>query len=548
MSLSAKEEQRLIDQAVDEHLAAIVILKRQRNRFAPVSRLPPEILSWILSCVKLALQDYSYHKLTVWIRVTHVSTHWRSVALNSPTLWNDPPLENGKWLPAMLERSKTVGLRISTDLSTQVSREGLETILRQHGSRIRHLAVIFDSVAYSRGILENLVSAPQLEVLSLCASPEFTNREDICIPKTVLNNLDNLRQLTLSSCNAHWHCFCLSNVTHLTIHDIACTARPTWTQFMDALAKMSKLESLDLESILDPATNFTVEAPSGYTHLLHLKSLMMESPTTEVELFFRHVTFSSSTEVYVKEISRSRSISDVSAVVSSIAQHFSGRDFLTLSLRKLGLCEVDFLRFQLLPGDSERSNDTYVNTRGKGLILEFVINRGEDATVNEIIPEFFKNGLPLDKIIYAKIASMHILNSDTLADTIGSLPALSRFRVEQETSATFINALYPRSNALDTEYFPLYFRNLVSISLSVTFERKSKSTGRDEFDVDLELLEDCLIQRYECGAEIKRLTLDDCYCLDESGVRELEKIVVDVVWDRIVQGFEEEEESEVDKK
>ena len=470
--------------------------------------------------------------------------------MNSPMLWNDPPPENSKWLAATLERSKTVGLHVDTNLSTSVSlkKAGLKTILHQHGSRIQYLE-LRDITYESRRVLENLVSAPQLEVLSLRASEAYVNWADICIPKTVLNNSDNLRQLTLSGCNAQWHCFSLSNITHLTIHDIAYTARPTWTQFMDALAKMSKLESLDLKSILNPATNFTVEAPSGLTHLSHLKSFMMESPNKEVELFFRDVTFSSSAEVHVREIPQSRPISEISAVVSSIAQLFSGHEFLALSLSlESGSCGVDFVRFQLFPEVFERPNGTYVNTREKGLILEFVISRGEEVTVNEIIPEFFKNGLPLDKISHAEIAGIQILNSDILADTIGNLPALSYVRTEQETGATLINALYPRSDALDAEYFPLYFRNLVSISLSVTFERKIKSTPRDEFYVDPELLQDCLIQRYECGAEIKKLTLDNCYRLDESGVRDLEKIVVDVFWDGVVRGLEEEEESEEEEE
>ena len=124
-----------------------------------------------------------------------------------------------------------------------------------------------------------------------------------------------------------------------------------------------------------------------------------------------------------------------------------------------------------------------------------------------------------------------------MTDTLGSLPALSYIRIERESGISFVNALYPNSESVDAEYFPLYFRNLESISLSVMFESDNKLT-ESVYDVDSELLQDCLIQRYECGAEIQQLTLYKCHRLDDYGVQELENIVVDIEWDGVVQGFE----------
>ena len=100
---------------------------------------------------------------------------------------------------------------------------------------------------------------------------------------------------------------------------------------------------------------------------------------------------------------------------------------------------------------------------------------------------------------------------------------------------------------MDAEYFPAYFRNLVSISLSLTFEAKYEYSEMTPYDVDLGLLKDCLIQRYECGAEIQKLCLYDCFHLEEQDVWELANIVADVEWDemeQIVEPSEEEEEEE----
>ncbi|KJA15260.1 hypothetical protein HYPSUDRAFT_396172 [Hypholoma sublateritium FD-334 SS-4] len=298
MSPSAEEEQRKIDKAVEEHLAAIQVLRYKRNCFASISRLPPEILSLIFSFVKLS---YRINSL-IWIQITHVSTHWRSVAIDSPTLWDDPPLENSQWMEEMLKRSKTAGLTITADLSKHPSRlriAGLTVILRDHDARIQHLALA--NITYKRQeFLQNLpVSTPRLETLRLSSLLGRTRPEKICIPNTVLNNAENLRQLDISGFNVHWHCFPLSNITHLKLRDIACTARPTWTQFIDALAKMSKLESLYIESVLDPTVKLPADTTSGPIHLSRLQILTVKSPTTEVKMFFEHVTFPPNAIVHV---------------------------------------------------------------------------------------------------------------------------------------------------------------------------------------------------------------------------------------------------------
>ena len=344
----------------------------------------------------------------------------------------------------MLERSKMVGLHIVTNLSTCVSREvaGLKTILRQHGSRIRYLA-LSDMTVESREILEHFpVSAPRLEVLGLSSSSGNTNSGDeICIPKTVLITSENLRHLELSCCNVHWHCFSLTNITVLVILDIAYTARPAWTQFINTLATMPKLEHLELKSILDPTIKSTTDTPSSLIHLLRLRRLTITPPITEVEMFFRHFTFPPSTGVYVRGIPESHSISEISTVISSIAPLFSDQEFLSLGLR-LEIYGSNFVRFQLFLQVLER------DARAKAFTLEFMTS-GEQVIVDEIIPQFFKNGLPLDKVSHAELA-INVKNSDILADTLGNLPALCYPRIEPESGAAFLNALYPHSDALWT--------------------------------------------------------------------------------------------------
>ena len=313
---------------------------------------------------------------------------------------------------------------------------------------------------------------------------------------------------------------------------------------MDALAKMSKLESLNFKSILDPAIKLEDDISSHPMHLSCLQMLDVESPTTEIEMFFRHVAFPPSAIVRVKIIPQTRSISEISAVISSIAQLYSCQEFLTLALRDCESNGPKFVRFQLFPKVFEHPNEMYLGAKPsanlKALTLEVITSTsGGELTVDEIVPEFFKNGFPLGKISHAEIATK--ANCSNLEDTLGDLPALSYIRVEQESGDPFLTALYPDSDSVDAEYFP--FRNLMSISLSVMFKSEHQVT-QSACDVDLNLLTSCLFQRLECGAGIQKLTLNDCYCLDDDGVRELESIVADIEWDGVVQGFEYDSEEE----
>ena len=111
----------------------------QRNELAPVSRLPLEILAKIFSFVSCGRTRSS--PIFPCYYFTHVSYSWRSLGLNTPTLWEVLP-QDKEWANIMLERSKGADLVIGSVLANDSAERILflkEVLGTKHTSRIRDL-------------------------------------------------------------------------------------------------------------------------------------------------------------------------------------------------------------------------------------------------------------------------------------------------------------------------------------------------------------------------------------------------------------------------
>ncbi|KAK7685299.1 hypothetical protein QCA50_011662 [Cerrena zonata] len=93
-----EEAQRKIENDIDHYLQIVIDLRRRRNSFIRINRLPPELLSEIFSFCQDGSWDtewkpsYTYQLMRVahalkWTYVTAVCHHWRQVAVTTPSLW-----------------------------------------------------------------------------------------------------------------------------------------------------------------------------------------------------------------------------------------------------------------------------------------------------------------------------------------------------------------------------------------------------------------------------------------------------------------------------
>ena len=136
------------------------------------------------------------------------------------------------------------------------------------------------------------------------------------------------------------------------------------------------------------------------------------------------------------------------------------------------------------------------------------------------------DAMSLSFLTQLQISTSHlnIIDSQTWVKTFGKLPLLERVRVQCSALLSFLEALVYNTKA--AEESEAAYRN-------VTFPKL-----RDIHLVDIhfkffmvDMLLDCLMERYERNAEVQVLRLNNCYDISSNDVERLKEVVVDVIWD-----------------
>ena len=108
----AKHAQHTVDSTISRLEEIVVSLKRHRNSLSPIGRLPDDVLGNIFT--QHCLDARSLFKYLI---VTDVCFRWRSVALDTPSVWSRVVLTSASpWLvDTVLRRSKATDITIYLD-------------------------------------------------------------------------------------------------------------------------------------------------------------------------------------------------------------------------------------------------------------------------------------------------------------------------------------------------------------------------------------------------------------------------------------------------
>ncbi|KAG6807642.1 hypothetical protein H0H92_006854, partial [Tricholoma furcatifolium] len=229
------------------------------------------------SVPSMVSQPRSIIMLTAMMEAGDVSRHWRAVALDCLNLWGNLVFTRPKWSEEMLRRSKMASLVVKADLSCTTPKifEAVHLALL-NGLRIGDLQPRASSATLARLLSSEIpFEASMIQSLSLSV-PRFGTDEGFTLPDTILNN-DTLylKKLDLRKINISWDSRLLKGLTHLVVHGVVPSARPTTDQLMDTLERMPALEVLDMQDALPRSSEETFS--DRVVQLAHLTQLNITS-------------------------------------------------------------------------------------------------------------------------------------------------------------------------------------------------------------------------------------------------------------------------------
>ncbi|KAF8902091.1 hypothetical protein CPB84DRAFT_1707887 [Gymnopilus junonius] len=549
--LNSKSALTIIDREVEKVKSYMVTLWRQRNTFIPISRLPPEILSTIFYFVKESAAEDSLY----WTKVSHVCHLWREIAINSPSLWTNPPLASIRWTEEMLSRSKMASLAVSANFCAFSHRyaptiDPLPLIL-PHTPRIKSLDLChYDHYVMQRFLSQMPESAPRLEHLRLrfAPHPQLSTSSDSVLSMNKIFEAVKLRVLELTRCALNWDSRVFGPLlVHLQMSFIPTNARPTVEQFWNAFDRMPALESIEFVDAL-PLTR-----SPGYTHpqifLDKLRKLTISSSNSEVEIFLSGIIFPSTVAVKLSCKTGTHHDEGFRSVLTQVSSFFSSSVSRPgMKIRELDVYPSSYVmngystRFIIKSSDDD-SPSMRIVLPDLDLDLQTILGGIPRIICNQVVQDFCAS-MPLTNLVALRFGEASLLSMDTLAESFGTLPHLRSLSVSGSNAHNLVLALqkvqlHPSTNYRDTPP-SLYFQSLCSISMDDIYFYD------DDGDMTVGLLEDCFIWRYECGAEIHTLKLTECSRLVSSDVERLREIIVDIEWDELETGFSDEDEDEDD--
>ncbi|VDB94125.1 unnamed protein product [Peniophora sp. CBMAI 1063] len=229
-----------------------------------------------------------------WITVTHVSSYWREVALNAPSLWTTQTYcadINHNFIPDIILRSRGSPLDLSFNIISDVHKDfygaGVQYwLLPAISRRIRKLSLKGLPAKETSSLSvylssKDLWTIEHLEIHVRRSSDGLSDELEEMFREWKAGDAPRLRSLSLSGVKVHWgSAIFSSSLTHLNIDIASSTTNvasdfPSYMELFSALSHLDKLETLHLCQVFprrDPDTTPPLlYLPQSLRHL-HLEA------------------------------------------------------------------------------------------------------------------------------------------------------------------------------------------------------------------------------------------------------------------------------------
>ncbi|THU87967.1 hypothetical protein K435DRAFT_782242, partial [Dendrothele bispora CBS 962.96] len=511
-------------------------LRTRRNLHAPISQLPPEILSAIFILVRdeMTIKSFNYRRRS-WTRVSYICRHWRKVALGCPALWSYldffalPAL-----VPEMLLRSKSALLTIKLFSRRHLTKttEAFYASL-QHLSRVQELSLTTSNWDFEKWFCHANQSTPHLHKLKLWAM--FCGRELVVLPRDFLNGTAPcLSYLELRNFHLHWDSPLLKNLTTLKLSrsNSRSAFLPTPEQLVEILSHMPDLEILELKNVLPSSKSSLSEVT-----LTRLRSVLLSGEPAGCAYALDLISFPSTARIQFTGILEEGALTALENIALMLPP---------ISKIRRRLCEPDvILSLSISCSSSGVTISAMLNTAFDPLEKKYWMTLGLKNPANgwfdkaEAVVKILGVLTPLTKVGMLKVeAEEQFWGSQAPGVLAATFDNVHTLHVQGGWGVNFLQTMSTlQEDSTRVGAFPL----LTYLELTDLDFDENRDGNRDGNDMVPSLV-NCLQLRSNAQAEVERLVLRNCIRLTCDGINKLEEVVEDVDWDQEEIGFTDSEE------
>ncbi|PPQ79244.1 hypothetical protein CVT25_002811 [Psilocybe cyanescens] len=371
----------VLDADIESYREYTRILCTYRNTLAPISKLPTEVMGYIFLLYQRGIQgpDVDLYEATStdhpkrprdygmpleWIKLGHVSYHWRAMALSLTPLWTHISLKNLQWVDEMIStRSRGCDLVFRDAVDSYEDIESSSTFLAHCLPRLREIDLaVFHTLRYvfhPETVLD-ATAAPHLSCLRLACTPAPNDATDHDILAKLLSRTAVLRVLEIDF-PLKWHSPSLSDITHLKVSHGSHIKAPSPSELFDALSCMEHLQVLHLVGDALPVR--PDEPPKVFSNLERQRpylpamlTLILNGSIDSLYFFLENVDIPQTAQIRLKS-SRCPERADVpyvSMIVSRIKQMYWPSRYASQPGFPIHSLDISFSNEDLLSHDALR--------------------------------------------------------------------------------------------------------------------------------------------------------------------------------------------------
>ncbi|KAG6810304.1 hypothetical protein H0H92_012481, partial [Tricholoma furcatifolium] len=523
-----------IQEQIRTYSSIIRYYKNRHNALTPTCRIPSEVLACIfrqVACDAAAGVDTNTYSLH-WIKsISHICSHWREVALSTPTLWSTIDVDHSPtWAFEMLRRSRDAPLALLTTRKKEViSRRAYPVLLQAltlHLPRIYNLmmgSTMASSLALGaisrvehNALLQLLAQhdCPELKCLELSFAgivPE-SGQAELQLPDRVITRSAALKHLALRGYGINWGLSpAFEGLKSFDISDIPRMFEPTMAQLLRFLSRLPFLETLSVANLDLPQEALPLHHVERI-HMKYLKHLSFKNHSlSTADTFFDCLTFDSLITVYFLWFNPLSS--DLLPVPTSLKKLIQQLDDATNG-------PVLELAFQ---GSSRiacwKSKQRWLEKLPPTILLDF---EHDTFLKNDVI-----RPLRLDQLEFLKVDSDR--SEERLWSFVGDLPKLEELEVFRSEEAVLTALSYNLPLSPGIQAVRLAFPALTRLTIVAWRFNHWSSTIYEA--IGWTLLR-CLQLRHEANLSLRMLKVQNCNSsYFEHGDRsQFEQIIHEVDW------------------